>query len=240
MAFTLRYGSYSHEAGEAGISITKESLLNEADIEYGRAERWAIRGFLQGDDANDLAAKINAMVKAYSTHYQTMTLLTGGTNAHSLPGRTDLGGLRVLKPPSFPEYQGAEGILYRQYEIEVECRYPTAGGTPLLSWVENLEIIGNGGPRYAVRQPIFGFPQVHQVAEHTPVTAVQSGEAVGMYSYPSVPKPLWPDLLQGDRNRPKYRSPKRRGTKYIEWPVSWSYEFLSAKAFDGRPGRWAG
>jgi hypothetical protein len=52
-----------------------------------------------------------------------------------------------------------------------------------------------------------------------------------------VPSPIWP----ADQVRPgtlQRRSPRRNGADYVEYEISWNYEFESAGRLSGTPHRW--
>ncbi len=75
------------------------------------------------------------------------------------------------------------------------------------------------------------------MALYTAYRATQTGQAVGLYGYPPVPPPLFPGKLE-EGGRPTLGSPRLRNGVYVDWPVSWSYSFVSATPLVGFPNRW--
>lgn len=240
MGFRLRYGNYIHGDGECELSIARDALLNEAGYQYGVRERWVVTGYKKGSSPAELYAALMTLEAAYSIPYQSAALLDGNGNVtvHTLAGVSLLGGVKVVKRPSFPQGGKAEYTTFRYYEIELECDYPVGGAAPLLSWTESVVTIGTGGPRYVVRQPLIGPPISQVVATNTPMLAIQSGEAVGVLAYPPIPPPIWPAVEHQDKRRIERVSPKRTGPSFTGWKVSWSYEFESPVPIWGIPGKW--
>jgi hypothetical protein len=240
MAFTVQYGSYTHETGELGFSVSRSSIRNAGQGLYGVQETWAFKGFLLGTSSQDLTAKMRAMDDAYGRDYQNMTIRDAQNQAsfHDLPGETALGGLRVTKRPSFPEYQGAEYVNYRTYEIEVVCKIPASNASNIFSWTESLSWSGTGGPVFVFRRPLYGPCQRQRVATHSTVHATQSGEAVGVFGFPTIPDPIWPWCEHQDRRKLGEVSPKRDGMALVEWKRSWTYEFENDGPLFGIPNLW--
>ncbi len=215
---------------------------------YGIKETWTIQGWLQAATQNAVTAACNALDLAYAASYQTISLLANdGSVARSMLGRTLIGGVRVLGGVSYPEsgLNTAEYSTYRSYLIRVEGTYPVNGLSPftLLSWLEVLSFSG-GGPRFVHLQPLVGLPQRQQVAAATPFKVSQRGEAVGLFTYPSPPPPLWVYDEHIDQRQIDLKTPKRSGDAianvYNEWPVSWTYSFESAVPMFGAPSLWRG
>ena len=232
--FQLSYGSYEHSPGEATIRISKQVLNTEGGVAYGIRETWHIHGKMLAASTVLLEGFLNDLETAYAVNNQDLVLYDNlGNAARTLAGLTPLGGTRVLSF-DFPEdgRAGSEFVLYRTYEIVVEGLYQPQGQEDgLLSWTETLQFSG-GGPKFIFLQPINGLPVRQQVAENTPYRAVQKGRAVGLYSYPSPPGPIWPADEHQDQRDTSPEDPKRSGGReapvYTEFPVSWTYVFESA------------
>lgn len=243
----LGYGNFLHPLNEAAVAITRDSLLNEAGLLYGFRETWAVQGFLQQSTQDAVTAQCTLMEAAYARDYLTLTLFANdGSIARRLPGRTAIGGTRVLSL-SYPDdgLNTAEWSTYRHYQLRLECTYPApgAGTLTLLSFQETLSFTG-GGPRFVHLQPLVGLPQRQQVAEATPFKVTQRGRAVGLLAYPVPPPPIWPAAEHIDQRVIDPESPKRSGdaagSVYTEWPVSWSYFFEANVPLQGQPTLWRG
>lgn len=244
----LVIGSYAHPLNEAAVAIDRQSLLNEAGLLYGFRETWAVTGFVQQPSQDLVTAQCTLMERAYAADFQNVALVANdGTVARSLPGRTALGGVKVLSL-SYPEngLNTAEWSTYRSYQLRLECTYPAgglAGPLTLLSFTESLSFTG-GGPRFVHLQPLVGLPQRQQVAQATPYRVTQRGRAVGLYAYPVAPPPIWPVAEHLDQRTIEPETPKRSGdvlaSTYAEFPLSWSYFFEANVPLAGYPTIWRG
>ncbi len=174
---------------------------------------------------------------AYSVWYRDFALRDGTTTLFSLPSAGSLTGVKVVKPPSFPSNTGAALTTFADYEIVLTADYPAgAGQGALRSFSETLAFSG-GGPRATVVECANAPPQPQILNLYTAYRATQVGQAVGVFAYPPVPAPLFPGALEV-AGSPTYGSPKYRNGAYTDWPVSWSYSFVSATPLAGYPNRW--
>ncbi len=238
----LVYGTYEHADNECSITIDRQSVMNEAGQQYALDHTWTINGIIQADDTDEVILAYSLMEIAYSRWYQNLVFYTDdGTRAHSLLNAGSLTGVRIMKPPYYPKGEGAELSTFRSYSIVATCRYPAIGATnPLKSFTEILQMSG-GGPRRAVVECVNLPPQEQVLQLYTAYRAVQAGQAVGMYAYPPVQPPIFPgkqvvlDVVPGGA---QYGSPKLLNGIYVDWPVSWHYEYISATPLVGLPHRW--
>ena len=95
--------------------------------------------------------------------------------------------------------------------------------------------VGNGGP-IIVYQPVAQGQWIPQQTSETSLfKATQSGSAVGLYQYPDIPAPLWPEALINQEIDAGLDSPKK-WSRY-EWPVKWSYTYQSNGPLVRLPGQ---
>jgi hypothetical protein len=240
----LQYGSYRHATNEAAVTITRQTNWNDGGQALGFTESWHITGFLVAASQAALTTALADLKAAYNRQAQNLSLhLDDGTlTNHFLNSAQCIGGTRVTEGPTFPEGQGAEYSTFRSYSIVVQGEVADPR-VRLLTWSESLAFSG-GGPMYVHLQPITGLPVKQQVADATTYRVTQSGEAVGRFTYPSPPGPIWPAALLPHLNQFHQRTPRRSGPigspDYTEFPITWSYSFESAVSLRGNPIRWLG
>jgi hypothetical protein len=240
----LAYGDYRHPLGQPAITIWRRTLLSAANTPLAVSERWEIAGLLQAATVQEMSEKIDALEAAYSEDGRDLVLyLPDGTTAssHYLASSQTLGGVRVVRPPSYPEGRGAQYATVRTFLVTLEAEVPvTSPETALVSFRETLELTG-GGPRYGHLEPLVGWPIKQLLRRHTVFRALQRGEAVGWLAYPAAPPPLWPAALV-EAGTSQAGSPRRRGLgaalAYTDFPISWSYKFESAGPLIGGPNVW--
>ena len=188
-----------------------------------------------------------ALEAAYAVNGQTLTLaLAPGVNVRTLAGVTTVGNTVVQGGVDFPEdgSKDAEGTTFRRYAITVVGRYPISGDNVTLAFTERLTISGTGGPRFVYLQPLTGTPQKQQVATNTPYRLTQRGQAIGLYTWPTPPAPLFPFDEHVDQRTIDPGQPKRIGAgvglQYVEFPIDWSYVHESSSSLAATPTLWTG
>lgn len=231
----LQYGTHKHAAGEIEFSRDVETLYLDSQIPYAEKHRWTLQGTLFGTSTDDLDAQVAKLEAAYRQSGKDLVLYknNGAPTQLRLLSQGSLDGIKVVSPPSFPTNRGAAYVTFLPYRVTLEAEYPVSGQSQLVSFRETVQRSG-GGPNVNVLETL-ETPPVFQTGKLFPAyRAVQAGEAVGLFSTPFVPPPLWP----ANQVRPVQTaegSPERRGQALIRWPISWSYEFASATPFFGKP-----
>ena len=241
----LSYGDYRHPLGQPAIVISRQTLFSAANTPLAVRERWEISGLLQAGSSEEMSEKIDSLEAAYATGGKDLVLyLPDGSTAssHRLVNSETLGGVRVVRPPSYPQGRGAEYATIRTFAVALEADLPVSLETALVSYRETLEFRG-GGPRFGHLEPLVGLPIKQLLRRHTIFRATQRGEAVGWLAYPTPPLALWPAALV-EAGTVQLASPRRRGSgpalAYTDFPISWSYQFESALPLLGRPSAWSG
>lgn len=235
----LKYGSYQHESGECQLAIDRRAVFNDRMIAWAIRERWTITGILQNQTGvlSTMQTSIASLKTAYDTDGLDLTLHLDDDSEtqHKIATADCLGGTKVIQRPSFPTNREAEGVNYTTYTVIVEGLVKIVGET-LRSFHEFLTFTG-GGPRYGHIETLIGLPVKQKPRNYTIYRVEQAGEAVGLYAYPTPPDPIWPAALV-EAGRVKRRSPKRTGSEYYDYPVSWRYAFEAAGALLGQPTKW--
>lgn len=221
----LSYRGFTHDVSDPFISIERESLMTENQIVYAVLHRWTIRGRLHATNQDTLHALIIQMEDAYKVNGGDLILsLDSGSEAHSIRSAETVGGVKIIRPPSYPEGGGGEYSTFRNYTLVAEAVYPYSQDGVLISWQESITFVGTTGPLWVAVPLLYGPPQIQRLRNYTPVTVIQSGAAIMMYDYPVPPPPLWPGLEHEDRHTVTPQLfPDNSGRRGVQW----TYYFTS-------------
>jgi hypothetical protein len=235
----LRFGSFSTDNGTVALAISKNAALTAAGVPIYVTETWGLEGRLlatSGSEVASLTTKIAELEAAFKQQGVDASLLTeaGGATAHYIRHAETIGGIRVIQPPHYPSGQGADYATFRTFRVGIEADVIANGTVPgYLTFQETLQTLG-GGPLYAWTAPIKGSPKRQIPRQQTTYQAVQSGQAVGFLGYPSIPSPIFPGALSANPTITR-GSPRRRGSGFMEYPVSWQYVYESNSPLIGVP-----
>lgn len=240
----LKYGTYEFADDEPQVSIDVSRMFNEAKQAISVRHTWTINGVLHGASQSALKTALDDLNTAFSRDYRDLILYQDDESsvAHQLLNAGSESGVRVIKPPSFPDMTGAVWSTFLPYSIVVEAEYAfnSADLSQLESWTEQLTI-GGGGPVREVVELTLGLPEIHTTRARTAYRATQSGQAAGKFRYPPVPPPVFGVAKLIESPQVSYVSPRRVGpTIYTTWAVSWNYVFASATPLVGLPTVWIG
>lgn len=247
MTAYVKYGTYAHDAGEVEVSISEEILETDAATPYARMVRWDLVGMLIGSSAQDIDTKAAALKAAYAENGKDLSLMIVNDAGNTVKADCSItstdatGGVRVIRPPSFPAMRNAAYVTYLPYTITLEAEIPVADAPTLLRSFEERLTFSGGGPRYGMLEPNRGAPIRQRLKEQTIWRAEQTGRAVGLYSRPSAPLPLWPAWLV-ERGTFGKTGARRRGSgaslSYTDFDISWAYSFESPIQLIGNPRSW--
>jgi hypothetical protein len=230
----LRYGGYWFPANAVVMTTAVTAAVTPANRVYAEDHVWDFQGTLFGAPGlqgaalqRNLIAQQALLQRALGLQNRDVVLYADdGTVARQLPNATSTTGVRVTGP-WFPQGNGAQFAGYLDFAFRAEAQYAVAGGQRfLLSFRETVNFEG-GGPLFAHLQPVNDLPQKQMIYQATPYRATQEGEASGVGGYPFVPPPLWPGALK-KAPRSGRTSPRWVGRTWLEYPVSWGYEYESA------------
>ena len=231
----LKYGSYQHADGEVDISVNKNAVMTARGTVEKVVEQWKITGILRDTSSTGLSTKASALQTAYGTNNLDLCLYHSvgvASHLHLNPSEAT-GGIRVLSV-NFPK--GAEKGEFanaRHYEITVEAIYPNLVDG-LLQFQETITFSG-GGPRVVWVEVLNGPPVRQEVGEYTVYRATQTGHAVGLFSYPSIPVPFASFYENRPARQISYSGGQLQGTFYSGYGVQWSYQFESDSSLSGNP-----
>lgn len=239
----VKYGSYAHGEGEVQLSVQQTPELNDAGVVKWVRHTYSLSGVLVADDSQSMETKAIALERAYALNGRDLRLEhDDGSSTHLyLQSSLCYGGTRVIQRPSFPDMRNAAYVTFLPYTIVVEGNVLSSSALSLVSFEERLSRSG-GGPIYGHHEPLTGKPIKQLLKRHSVYRVTQSGSAVGLTSYPSPPPPLWLSALiktpQIDQTSPR-RIGSGTSSSYVEYGISWSYEFEHASALAGNPNVWS-
>jgi len=229
----FKYGNYKHAGAECWFQEERETVFSVEKRPMHVAVRWHIHGFLQADATAtngpaNLKSKMQAMADAYANNNQDAGFyLTDGTpTMHHVVSKNTVYGVRVERPPFYPESRGAEGVRWRNYGIVLAWEEPPANDS-VLEAESTIEWSGNGGPDWDLIAPVVGPPQFMPKTQGSVLRIIQSGRIIARGFYANVAIPIWP-------TQPPLHGPSiRTGFHKIPGPEmrresTWSYTFMFA------------
>lgn len=231
---------YTFPIGSTDLQITRNVLETEAEQPHAVVIKWAFRILLIGTGATDVDAKVALLNSAFGSNGKDfrLTMPNGTTNSqHVLLNSGSIGGTRIRKLPSVDTFGGAGGITNIQMTAEVEAEYPLAGSDSLYRSFEETLTFEGGGQQVGFLLPLYGSPIKQTLRQRDSYRVTQQGSAVGLYSRPPIPPPLFA-AHQLRAPTKMLKSPRLRVSSFVDWAVSWNYQFESATPIQGDPNQW--
>ena len=233
----VKFGSYSHPENETQISpISLNVTRGPTGLRTSVKQQWTVKGRLAAASVAALTTAIQALEAAHASDGYDLVLYedSGSTaSAHAIESARTIGGVKVVSL-TYPEGRGAEYATFRNYEVTYEAEtLSSIGGID--SWRESVELWG-GGPAFEFVEPVDGAPVKVWTKQKTSYKASQSGNAVGIGTWPSFPTPLFGQHEHVDRRKKMRGTPEYDGAGQSRYPISWSYEFESASPLNAFPG----
>lgn len=243
-----KYNTFTFPEGRWSIVKTIQSNENDARQELTVTHRVEIDGRLQATSAAGIEAQYSLLTAAYNTNnFDFIVYLPTGavSDRLSLLKEGAIGGVRVTQKPSIGPLENGQYVTYLPVKITLEAEYVSANApTVMLSAFEETLSFEGGGPIYDWYRPIKGYPSKGVVAQADTYRAIQSGRAVGYLDYPRLgtisgaPAPIF-GIANLNRNpRVSRGNAEKRGSTYINFPVTWEYSFESASPLFGSPNAW--
>lgn len=238
MSIFIRYGNYSHDPGEVEYSLQRSSTETERRSVYADNVTVTLNGRLFADSSIEIERKLKALLAAYRKQNQDFAIIVNRQKSViNMRSRDTISGIRVTSQPSFPSNRLASHVTFLDYTIQLQWESIVPGmAFALKSFRETLTFEG-GGPTYGHLETIDALPQKQQTRRFTVYLAQQSGSAVGLFTRPRLPPPIWPASL--------VRAPRRSldngmlvGDRQTDLSVQWDYAFESAYPLFGTPHRW--
>lgn len=250
----VQYRNFQHAPGTVEYSMRLDPVMNEAEFAVAQKYRFELNGKLisnkatAADSQADIAAQIVALRNAYVSGGDLILVQDNGQpSPNSIFSAKTLGGVRVIKPPEFPNGEGASYVTNLDFSIVLEAEVPFSGAASTLwAFEESLDFDGDGGPEIGALKPLRGPPIIQTLHQLTPVTMVQRGSATGYLDYWSqrYQPPIYPAL---QNHGPGATRVGKRGARaigrgkdraYKLFTTYWQYTFISPVKIDATPAVW--
>lgn len=112
----------------------------------------------------------------------------------------------------------------------------TSEANPIIEFRETVDDSGSGGWERVFVGGAINPPEEQIGQQYATYRYIQQGSAVGLFSYPPIPPPLWPGALKRPRPRVARESADTLGAvRPTNFRISWAYEFESNYELFGEP-----
>lgn len=240
----LKWGQYPFDTNSVNVVAMTETQLDAAGVPLSYIQTYDTDGWIYGDGQAAITQKMNELISALQTPYRDLVLYRddGQPSATILKNAGSIGGVVCVRGPSFTNNVGAEYATQRTFRATFRAEYPAIGSlvNRIVFWQEQIQFIGRGGPRRVVLPALNGDPQEQITYKKTPCRAIQTGRCMAYTAAPSVAlaMPLWPGKLIEETALVTPETPERRGNTFVNYPLSWRFEFVGASPFIGAPRLW--
>ena len=228
----FRYGSTSHDASEASVTMAKKRLYSRRGHVERIRKTLTVSGSLLSTSESGMTTKLANLESMYSKDgrnaglYQTDDTLIGDL---ALDNSSAIGGVRVTGI-SYPRGDGVYATNL-PFQVTLEADYYPDDVNNITEYYQTIRRIGTGGRKRVLIPLIDGPPDIQYPQTHTPTMAVQNGRAMGAYTYPSRPQPLWPDQEDVDRRDLGTIHPQNENGTFTNFGVMWTYYFQDITQF---------
>lgn len=233
----LRIGNYLRPNRESRRSISYTPKYDARRRLSTVAERWEITGRLVSDDGTQsgMDRALQELQAAILQPNPSLTYLhedTGDPSVLALRSDTALYG-PLLISSTLP---GSANSIYGtaiDFVLVYEAEYPVAVGGNILEFRERLREIPGGQTRVMVG----GYVNAAQRQigyQNKKWGYIQSGRAVGLFGYPTIPPPIFPAALMGEPEVERI-GPVDTGNIPTRFEITWQYSFEWHQKLYGTP-----
>lgn len=241
MYFTL--GNYSTPNNSSWFQLTMQAALSPRKRKVFERQRWNIHTFLKADSQDDLSALIAGHEAGMRQENVDLTFFKddGSETAHKIVNANTVNGITfkgINYPSYFPSVFGsgseyAEGGAFRYVVTTHEADVLDVEDNIVFYW-QSLQY-SLGGADYKVIGALTGPPQVQFTMQQSPMWAVQTGTAIGMYSNPNPADPMF-GIPVKPSGWVKPETPKNFGrVRNWGYPTTWYYPYESPGSLAGVP-----
>lgn len=232
----FQYGPFRHDSNLVDLESFTQRRADDRIV-----KTMTIAGDLIPSSATQSAirSKIESLEAAYNTEGLDAGLYhdDGTKSPHFLDNALSVGGVTVksIDYPQGDNPRRGEYVTSRRFRIVLEAEYlDTENADGIVDWQESITTRGTGGPRFAVQELDSAPPVIEMVSDYTPVFVTQSGRAIGLSGWLSPPPPIATTglIIQPSATAIDRGHPDRIGNGFLNYPVSWRYEFVSASTIN--------
>jgi hypothetical protein len=222
MASVATYGGHTHPDNEVNLVRTDfRTQLSPRGKKLNFQATFHLFGEIQGTGSTLTTNARNTML-AYHSDYRDFRYTVDGVLAHEMLSSSSdcISGVRVIHR-SFPKGDAAELATKRTFSVTLQATYDTSEDD-LVFWQERIDYIGNTGPRYEIIET-FNGPISVLTATRTVQRIIQSGKAVGYFTYVLPPGPYAPGNEHEDQRRVSLTSGTNVGQAIRFFTTDWHY-----------------
>lgn len=241
----LSWGSFVHgfsTRGRTAFGVRRVPAQDRGGNVIGYDEIWDINGSIY-EPTGDWRTLKNSLANleiAYARGGKDALLTFNGQQLthHALFNSQCVGGTKIIQPLQFLTSSGPQNISLRDFSVSVGGRITLVPNNYVVDFSESITYDG-GGPEYDLMRTRNTKAVKILKTQYLEYTAVQEGRAVGFRSYPSPPRPLWPQhLMKPQAFQGSFEYGEPFGVDLINKPVTWRYEYKSTEPFVGLPSYW--
>lgn len=228
------YGSYRFPADDTKFVVNQTLRESQPGVPFETVVTFDLEGKLAAATPAALAAATYALRLACMTPFRDLVVTHGGAVVEQLRTTGSTTGVRCINGPTFPADTPADFSTYRKFACQFEAVYPLAGvAEPKVLTYQQTVSLSGGEPVFIWQQAVNGPPKKVMTSPATPYEAVQTGQALGLRTWPNLPPPIFgaPDKVSVSRT-----TPRRVGTNVREFAIQWEYRFSSVTPLNGGPG----
>lgn len=239
----VKYGGNARADHENWFRFENRFRHNRLGRPQSIINRATIWGVLKADSQSALTTAINQLESDFSEDGGDLIVyLSDGTTPtqHFILNSGTIDGVRVKsinyldRDPRHGQ-SGCEYVNRRTYQIVLEAERFDADASQILLWEETVIGIGTGGSVFIQKPALTGPPQRQAIQQFSSYGAIQVGRAIGYTGYPIYATPIWPGDEHVEKRRIELGTPKFGAVRNTEFPVTWRYEFESARILTGGP-----
>lgn len=235
-----KLGTYELPEGRVEITRRDTPEFNEAGQVLSNTIRLECSSALYSSSVSAMDALVASLIAAFSeTGNDFQVLLPGGVTDSqlSLFGSGSFSGVRVVQPPAFESLRNGAYVTWLPFSFALEAEYPASNSTLLLR--EYTEEVNYQSPEREDWLLCLHGPHQRQIVRQYPFyTATQTGRAIGYRAYPTPASPIWPAYWMNRDELPVKRAPRRRGSLFTDYEISWRWTFKSDRPLIGSPNTW--
>jgi len=184
-----------------------------------------MNGFVKGSSQSSLNNKIKQVQNAYRLPAQSSGLYhdNGSATPHLLTADGTFRGIETSF--QWTNSNNAEYATGRSFAATMTVRKVLQGVDDIVQFSETVTVRGTGGPRRHTGVLQQGNPRRQIIAQKTPIFITQAGNAIGRFSAPAPPAPLYPSDEDYEQRTNSATSPNRDSGIFQDYGVNWSYSF---------------
>lgn len=245
MADTFDFGGQTFRAGSVDIAMSSNPELDGAGEPWVDFVRWNLKIRLVKTTLSSVKDQTTALESAFSQTraYAKLFESDGSTEtAHVLGPTGIIGGVRVVRRPSYASLKNGEAVTFRNVEVTLEaCVNLSPSAYHIVDMKEQVPQQASGA-RTAAIQPNIGPAILQQVRTQQLSVYTQSGSITYAGTYGPIPPPQFADSFRVAEPRLTPYSPRTIGRGVyrgeIGFRIDYSYEFVGPSTLAGLPTRW--